>query len=280
MAGADVSLRRYRHYSRTRYDPRTCAENLDHRGVTPIEIPGISSPLRKEVIKFAEDERYKPIREKFVKKPRLERKTAMGHTPTLGYQYQLGTRIPPGRRKGHNVGVVRWSPRMRRGQATRTLSLVSVGRRGKVGVPIAFYDTALTESAYGNPQLGDLFGDLMGSVVGEENWEARPQWMKDIKLKVDPAKVIETAARVVAPKAVSKVVAQAQKVGVTVRMKDRRTGRSRTLTPATAGATWSAVSTGYPLYSAIRKTAADIPIWAYIAGGGAVLLVVVMAMRK
>lgn len=34
------------------------------------------------------------------------------------------------------------------------------------------------------PRLGDLFNDIMGTVVGP-TWEQRPEWMKDIKVNVN-----------------------------------------------------------------------------------------------
>lgn len=64
------------------------------------------------------------------------------------------------------------------------------------------------------PELGGLFDDAMKAIV--PGWDQRPDWMKKIKIKLKPERMLEQA-RVFAPEAAKKVEhliqTQAQKIG-------------------------------------------------------------------
>jgi hypothetical protein len=146
------------------------------------------------------------------------------------------------------------------GKAT---SLVEPGRGP---LTITMYDTALTSSAYGYgaPQLGDLFNDVMGAVV--PGWDARPDWMKKIQLKADPVKFLDAAKKFVPPSQVGKILGFGQQYGVT---------------PYYAGmeVTPGAGQYGYE-YGGVAARIQAMPGWVWLAGGGVILLVVMMGTRR
>lgn len=160
--------------------------------------------------------------------------------------------------------------RMRRRGAI--VSVTPSRKAMKRGVmPYTLYDTALTESAYGKPrQLGDLFGDIMGAVVGKENWDARPDWMKKIQVKPDPSKLLSTAAKVVPPSMVGKVVGQANQAGFD--MYYNTPAGKIPVTPEFAEGVYS----NYPTFLKARDTLASIPVWTYFVVGGGILFVLMM----
>lgn len=137
---------------------------------------------------------------------------------------------------------------------------------GRAPLSVVLYETAQAESAYGTPQLGDLFNDIMGAVV--PGWDDRPQWMKDIKVKPDPKKIIEQATKVVPPKQVKKVVETAEQAGVNIFYQ----------TPAgdvpVTGYLAEQMYGNYPVLAKARQAAGalgDVP-WYVWAGGGTLLL--------
>lgn len=139
---------------------------------------------------------------------------------------------------------------------------------GRSGV---LYETALAQSAFGTPKLGDLFNDIMGAVVGPA-WDERPQWMKDIRIKADPEKIVEQAARIVPPEKVGRVIDQARKVGVNLFYN----------TPAgEIPVTGQMAQTGYANYPVIARAQgamgalANVPPMVWV-GGGALLLILLM----
>lgn len=140
-------------------------------------------------------------------------------------------------------------------------------------VPYTLYDTALTELAYGKPaQMGDLFGDIMGAVVGKDNWDARPDWMKNIKVKPDPAKLFSTAAKVLPPKMVGKVVGQANQAGFD--MFYNTPAGQIPVTPEFAEGVYG----NYPTFLKTRDVFASVPWWVYAVGAGGILFA--FSMRK
>lgn len=137
-------------------------------------------------------------------------------------------------------------------------------------VPYTLYDTALSQMAYGQfshapGRLGDFFGDIMGAVVGKENWDARPDWLKKVKLKVPPGKVAEKVVKTF-PNAAGKVVDAVNRAGGEIYYRtpvgdvlvDRETAQS-----------------GYSNYPTFLKTQdifGSIPVWVYALGAGGILL--------
>lgn len=140
-------------------------------------------------------------------------------------------------------------------------------------VPYALYDTALTELAYGKPvQMGDMFGDVMGAIVGKDNWDARPEWMKNIKVKPDPAKLFSTAAKVLPPKLIGKAVGQANNAGFD--MFYNTPAGQIPVTPEFAEGVYG----NYPTYLKTRDIFASVPWWVYAVGG--LGIVFAFSMRK
>ncbi len=136
------------------------------------------------------------------------------------------------------------------------------------GATVTLYDTALTLSMYGQPALGDLFNDIAGAII--PGWDQRPDWMKKIRLKPDPAKIIDTAVKA-KPELAAKVIGTAEKAGVNV-FYQTPSGPVQ-ITPGMAQAGWS----NLPMFA----RAAETPMWVWIAGGGAVLLLIVgMTARR
>ena len=144
-------------------------------------------------------------------------------------------------------------------------------RQGQHGVPVVLYDTALNQLAYGaTPQMGDLFNDIMGTVV--PGWDKRPDWMKKIVVKPDPAKLMQAAARIVKPAQAGALVDQANQAGVNL-FYNTPAGQ----VPVTGSMAQNAMTYGPGFYSA-QNAVASIPTWAYIAGGGVILAL--LFMRK
>ncbi len=134
------------------------------------------------------------------------------------------------------------------------------------------YDTALNEAAYGRPaMMGDLFNDIMGAVVPK--WDDRPDWMKKIVVKPDPAKIAATAIKAVPPSQVGKVVSQAEKYGMNF-FYNTPTGQ----VPVTAQ-TAESMYGNFPALLSARNAFSSIPTWAYLAAGAGIILLVV-ASRK
>lgn len=144
-------------------------------------------------------------------------------------------------------------------------------RRGPTGAPVVLYDTAINQLAYGvTPQMGDLFNDIMGTVV--PGWDKRPDWMKKIVVKPDPAKIMQAAANVVKPAQAGALVDQASKSGINL-FYNTPAGQ----VPVTGDMAQNAMTYGPGYYSAYNA-ATSVPVWAYAAGG--VALLALLMMRK
>lgn len=153
-------------------------------------------------------------------------------------------------------------------QASRTRSQIGRGL-----VPFTLYDTALTELAYGQPgQLGDFFGDVMGAIVGKDNWDARPTWMKNMKVKPDPSRLLNTAAKVVPPRMVGGVLRQANQAGFD--MFYNTPAGSIPVTPEFAEGVYG----NYPTFLKTRDIFTSVPWWVYAVGAGGILFA--FTMRK
>ena len=134
------------------------------------------------------------------------------------------------------------------------------------GIPVTLYDTAMNMSAYGQPQLmGDLFGDIMGAVVGKDNWNARPDWMKKIQVKPDPAKIFSQAVKAVPPRQVGNVVRQAGNYGLDMFYKTPV--GNMPITPETAEGIYG----NYPAYLTTKDVFSSVPMWVYLIGGAGIL---------
>ena len=139
-------------------------------------------------------------------------------------------------------------------------------------VPVVLYDTALNSAAYGNTAvMGDLFNDIMGAVVPK--WNDRPDWMKKIVVKPDPAKIAETAIKAVPPSRVGKVIGQAEKYGVNL-FYNTPAGQIP-VTSQTAESMYS----NFPAFARAHAGLSSIPTWVYLVGGLGLVLVVFMTKK-
>lgn len=142
-------------------------------------------------------------------------------------------------------------------------------RTGPTGVPVILYDTALNQLAYGQaPQMGDFFNDVMGAVVPA--WDKRPDWMKKIVVKPDPAKLIQAASKVVKPAQAGALVDQANRAGVNL-FYNTPAGQ----VPVSGDMAQNAMTYGPGYYSAYNA-ASSVPVWVYAVGGLAVLSLLLM----
>ncbi len=135
------------------------------------------------------------------------------------------------------------------------------------------YDTALNEAAYGRPaMMGDLFNDIMGAVVPK--WNDRPDWMKKIVVKPDPAKIAATAIKAVPPSQVGKVIGQAEKYGMNF-FYNTPAGQ----VPVTAD-TAESMYGNFPAMLRGAGFASSIPTWAIMAGGVGLFVLIFMQASK
>lgn len=140
-------------------------------------------------------------------------------------------------------------------------------------VPVTLYDTALNNAAYGKPaMMGDLFNDIMGAVVPK--WDARPDWMKKIVVKPDPAKIAETAIKAVPPSQVGRVVRQAEKYGMNF-FYNTPAGQM----PINAQTAESAYG-NFPAFMRMQSLAGGMTPWIMVAGGIGLLVLIFSQTRK
>lgn len=163
-------------------------------------------------------------------------------------------------------------PKKRREQyASLAPGVLEWMRTGRL--PVTLYDTALAMNAYGNPMMGDMFGDIMGAVIGKDNWDARPDWMKDIKVKPDPARLLKAAVKVVPPKMVGGVVRQANQYGFDLNY--RTPAGFMNVTPETAEGVYG----NYPAYLSTKDVFSNIPTWVYLVGATGIIFAFVIRKK-
>lgn len=115
-------------------------------------------------------------------------------------------------------------------------------------------DRATIYMQYGNhhgakAELGDLFNDIMGAVV--PGWSERPQALKNLQLKVDPAKAL-AAVQKIAPGAGGQAVSAANAAGLNVYA---NTPAGKVLiTPEMAQGAYK----NYPMYTEAMEVAGSI----------------------
>lgn len=133
-------------------------------------------------------------------------------------------------------------------------------------------DRATVYMQYGRPdaakqELGDLFNDIMGAVV--PGWTERPQALKNLQLKVDPAKALQ-AVQKIAPGAGGQAVTAANAAGLNVYA--RTPAGNVLVTPDMAQGAYA----NYPMYTEAMETAGSLfssPMtWVAVGGIGLVAL--------
>lgn len=133
------------------------------------------------------------------------------------------------------------------------------------------YDYRLARRQYGTPVVGDLFNDVMASVV--PGWDNRPEWMKKIQVKPDPARLLQTATKIVPPSAVGGVVKTANQYGFDLWY--RTPAGNVPVSPAMAESFYG----NYPAFARFQQGLSNIPGWVYLGGAGVVLLLIGLSRR-
>lgn len=121
------------------------------------------------------------------------------------------------------------------------------------------YYNAGVQYAYGNmpaarAELGDLFNDIMGSVI--PGWDQRSPELKKIQIKADPAKLVQQAQTLLSPSQAQRAAEIANQYGVT------GTYRGVDLTPGRIAAAYQAGGIGAAM--------AEVPPLYWIMGVGGV----------
>lgn len=150
----------------------------------------------------------------------------------------------------------------------------SMGRiRKRYNIPVVLYDTALNTQAYGNTvQMGDFFNDIMGAVV--PGWDSRPDWMKKIQVKPDPAKILPTVMKAVPPKMVGGVLQKANQYGFD--MYYQTPGGSVPITPSLAESAYA----NFPAFMKAKDMFGGIPSWLIMAGGVGLFVLIFSQAKK
>ena len=115
--------------------------------------------------------------------------------------------------------------------------------------------------------LGDLFNDVMGAIV--PGWAERPQALKNIVIRPDPAKIIERVQQI-APNAGRQVVQAANANGMGIFV--NTPGGQVEVTPENAQSLYGI----YPFVTRAQTALGAVPTWIWFAGGVGVLALVMM----
>lgn len=113
------------------------------------------------------------------------------------------------------------------------------------------YYNAGVHYAYGNmpaarAELGDLFNDIMGSVI--PGWDQRSPELKKIQIKADPAKLVQQAQKILSPSQAQRAAELANQYGVTGTYRGIELTPGRIYAAYEAGGIGAAISEVPPLY--------------------------------
>ena len=176
---------------------------------------------------------------------------------------QLIGRVNPGRR--------RMTP-LSRNYYNRSVQAFASSRgtvQSSKPLTITNYWNANIQGAYGNTGeqkalLGDLFNDIMGSVV--PGWDTRPDSLKKFKVNIDPRKLVKTVQGVMSPEKARQYAEAMNKAGIN---------------PQYGGVDLTANRIGFAYENAgIGAAFAEVPMWVWAAGAGVVGLFFVMKGRR
>lgn len=175
--------------------------------------------------------------------------TAM-HTPNSPELQRIGTkrlaRFKQGRPSANywNAGVDAYAKQPGMARARRP---VSISNFYHAGIQTAYGDLKGAQQG-----LGDLFNDIMGTVV--PGWANRSPELKKIQVKVDPAKVMQQAQKLLSPDQARRAAEVANEYGVT------GTYRGLDMTPGRIAAAYQAGGIGAAI--------SEVPMLYWIAGAG------------
>jgi hypothetical protein len=132
-------------------------------------------------------------------------------------------------------------------------------RSSSAPLTVTNYWNANIQGAYGNTGeqkalLGDLFNDIMGSVV--PGWDTRPDALKKLKVNIDPRKLVKTVQGVMSPEKARQYAEAMNNAGVN---------------PQYGGVDLTANRIGFAYENAgIGAALSEVPVWAWAAGAGVV----------
>lgn len=146
-------------------------------------------------------------------------------------------------------------------------------KKRRLPIPVSLYDSAITEMAYGKPQMmGDLFNDVMGAII--PGWDQRPEALKKIQIKPNPATLITNAMKVVPPSRVGNLMRTVNSAGFDAYY--NTPAGAVPVTPSTAEGLYA----NFPAFLRGNSMLSGIPTWVYMAGGMGLFLLVFMSARK
>jgi len=134
--------------------------------------------------------------------------------------------------------------------------------RSRRPASITNYYNAGVQTAYGNlgaakAELGDLFNDVMGSFI--PGWDQRSPELKNIKVKLDPAKLMTQAQKLLSPAQAQRAAEMANQYGVS------GTYRGVDMTPERIRAAYQA--------GGVMAAVSEVPMMWWVTGlGGAAAL--------
>lgn len=203
----------------------------------------------------------------------------LARTPATDYFWNAGVNMAYGRDAIVPVRTVRGGTRS---GGDTTLKAKGARKRNwslwgepAVDIGVEAYNRAATQLAYGNTgaaraELGDLFNDVMGAIV--PGWDARPDALKKIVMKPDPAKILERVQQV-APNAGEQVVRAANANGLGVFV--NTPGGQVEVTPYNAQSLYGI----YPFLTRAQSTLSEMSPMVWLAIGGVGLGLFLMMKR-
>jgi len=148
-----------------------------------------------------------------------EKPAPLARIPAVDNYWNAGVNMAYGRsaayppRSGGDTGL---KPRGTRRASRAWWDFLGASPSAQIGVDA--FERANMQLAYGNvndakAELGDLFNDIMGSIV--PGWDQRPEFLKKIVVKPDPNKIVQ-AAQKIAPNAGADIVRAANANGMQI----------------------------------------------------------------
>lgn len=146
-------------------------------------------------------------------------------------------RVGPVGKKYFNAGVSAYN----RGRGVRRSARPGINNYYNAGVQYAYGNMPAARA-----ELGDLFNDIMGSVI--PGWDQRSPELKKIQIKADPAKLVQQAQNILSPDQARRAAEVANQYGVTGTYRGLDLTPGRIAAAYEAGGIMAAVSAVPPLY--------------------------------
>lgn len=146
-------------------------------------------------------------------------------------------RVGPVGKQYFNAGVSAYN----RGRGVRRSARPGINNYYNAGVQYAYGNMSAARA-----ELGDLFNDIMGSVI--PGWDQRSPELKKIQIKADPAKLVQQAQNILSPDQARRAAEVANQYGVTGTYRGLDLTPGRIAAAYEAGGIMAAVSEVPPLY--------------------------------